>query len=86
MLELMRPIHGCFLPGRFPRRPGSVAPLVGQAVAEPELAGAGVRRQATRGADQDRLAEPHHDALDGLHVSLCERVEARHHLGRLVAE
>ena len=63
-----------------------VAPLVGQAVAQPELAGIGVRRKLAGGADEERLAVAHHDALDGLGVAPAERVEARHHLGRLVAE
>jgi hypothetical protein len=63
-----------------------IAPLLGQAIAQPEFGGGGVWRKATRGADQDWLTEPHHDALDRLHVAPAERMQARHHLGRLVAE
>ena len=62
------------------------APLLGQAVGQPEHAGAGMGRMVPDIAHDHRLAAAHHDALDGLPVAQGERMQAAHHLEGFPAE
>jgi hypothetical protein len=56
-----------------------VPPLFRHPVAQPEHAGADMRPMLPGGADDHRLAVPHHDALDGLHIAHDQRMEAASH-------
>jgi hypothetical protein len=65
----MRPIHGCFLRSRVPRRRGTIGRFVGQPVAQPEHPGACIGPMLPGTGNGRGLAATQHDAFDLLFVA-----------------